>query len=78
MKKKQKRNKPTLSCLECVERKTKVRRPLMSMPAPQLELRRGPIAVLASARPEKKESPAIVVIGPIRVPMSYVTPCFLV
>jgi hypothetical protein len=24
-KKKQKRNKPTLSCLECVERKTKVR-----------------------------------------------------
>jgi hypothetical protein len=29
-KKKQKRNKPTLSCIECVERKTKVRSPFAS------------------------------------------------
>ena len=28
-KKKQKRNKPTLSCIECVERKTKVSQPIL-------------------------------------------------
>lgn len=31
-KKRQKRNKPTLSCFECVERKTKVGRPFILLP----------------------------------------------
>lgn len=37
-KKRQKRNKPTLSCFECVERKTKVRAFHNFFPSPQLPL----------------------------------------
>ena len=37
-KKKQKRNKPTLSCSECVDRKTKVSLTLHSRPSPANQL----------------------------------------